>query len=54
MRRVAEFHQLGAGKIFAEKQAFLAGETFLTEETPVPVLILTENQDAAELLRQKN
>ena len=54
MKRVAEFHQLGAGKIFAEKQAFLAGETFLTEETPVPVLILTENQDAAELLRQKN
>lgn len=53
MRRVAEFHQLGAGKIFAEKQAFLAGETFLTEETPVPVLILTENQVAAELLRQK-
>lgn len=54
MKRVAEFHQLGAGKIFAEKQAFLAGETFLTEETPVPVLILTENQDATELLRQKN
>lgn len=54
MKRVMEFHQLGAGKILVKKQAFLTAEAAHTEEAPVPFLILTENTDEAELLQKKN
>lgn len=56
MKRVQEFCQLGAGKILAEKQVFLAGGTESAEEALVPFLILTGKTDGdeAELLKQNN